>query len=191
MKLLVYLILMTSVFSAPMSFSENKAKNPLENQEKSSLWKKIFKESQKPKNSINDPTSGKRDLSHLYKRKSEEQLNMELNRHMKRLKRLCKKKNEEEEIVKKFKKRILKLKTYLTSNLKDYPLMSLEIRRVFGDILDVIDQDVTMESADDFITTYKNHLNLPEDMKPKDYPDDWAQELLKVYECVYTKEIES
>lgn len=173
-------------------------------QEKAGFWNRIFKTNAKPASVQKNPRKRSRRLlskeailasSDYYEpKKSKSELISGLNKELSKIEDLCDKPETEQTSL--LNESLDNLLEYLESNLRDDPYMIYEIKLMFHDIKDAIKQSIEDRSSsnltfESFSRSYRLLYNLPESLKVKDYPDDWAKRIANSLKCLEAEKIVS
>ena len=114
-------------------------------------------------------------------KKTKQQLSLGLNQKVNNLQRACSAEaNKKETLIEELKV----LKAFLERNLQD-PYMIYAARLEFGDFLSLMeegwDEGIPLTN---FALAYRRLYNLPEDIKPENYPHPWAKNVQTALKCV-------
>lgn len=113
-------------------------------------------------------------------KKTEKQLNKEFHTQLTQLESICRiSKNRKKELD----TQLENFKDFLSESLKD-PYIAYTLQLKFRDILSLIASEQTKNiNTEAFSLSYRRLYNLPEDIKPEDYPDLWAKALYESIKC--------
>ena len=106
-------------------------------------------------------------------------LKLRFDKHLKVLKENCDLKFKERRLG--LDKKLKDFISFLTESLKD-PYMDYEIALLFGDVLSLMEKE-NLETSEVFNLVYRLLYNLREDLKFKDYQDQWAKVISTSIKC--------